>query len=135
MMKKIVLLSVVLASFIVSALAGGLVTNTNQSAAFLRNPARDATLELDAVYYNPAGVSFMRKGFHFGLNNQSAFQSRNITATLQPNNFVPTALMENKLYEGKIASPVIPSAHFAYVADRWSISSHFGVPGGGGELE
>ena len=65
MMKKIVLLSVVLASFIVSALAGGLVTNTNQSAAFLRNPARDATLELDAVYYNPAGVSFMRKGFHF----------------------------------------------------------------------
>ena len=135
MMKKIVLLSVVLASFIVSALAGGLVTNTNQSAAFLRNPARDATLELDAVYYNPAGVSFMRKGFHFGLNNQSAFQSRNITATLLTNNFIPPATIENRKYEGKIASPVIPSAHFAYVADRWSISSHFGVPGGGGELE
>ena len=43
--------------------------------------------------------------------------------------------MENRKYEGKIASPVIPSLHFAYVADRWSISSHFGVPGGGGELE
>lgn len=130
-MKKLLLCCVVLATSFSAVLAGGLVTNTNQSAAFLRNPARDATIELDAVYYNPAGVAFLKKGFHFGLNNQSAFQSRNITATLQPNNFVPTALMENKLYEGKIASPVIPSAHFAYVADRWSISSHFGVPGGG----
>lgn len=134
-MKKLLLCCVVLATSFSAVLAGGLVTNTNQSAAFLRNPARDATIELDAVYYNPAGVAFLKKGFHFGLNNQSAFQSRNITATLQPNNFVPPALMENKLYEGKIASPVIPSAHFAYVADRWSISSHFGVPGGGGELD
>ncbi len=134
-MKKILLCCIVLATCFSAAMAGGLVTNTNQSAAFLRNPARDATLELDAVYYNPAGVAFMKKGFHFGLNNQSAFQSRNITATLLSNNFVPPTAMENRLYEGKITSPVIPSAHFAYVADRWSISSHFGVPGGGGKLE
>ena len=134
-MKKILLCCIVLATCFSAAMAGGLVTNTNQSAAFLRNPARDATLELDAVYYNPAGVAFMKKGFHFGLNNQSAFQSRNITATLLSNNFVPPTAMENRLYEGKITSPVIPSAHFAYVADRWSISSHFGVPGGGGELD
>jgi len=134
-MKKLLLCCVVLATFFATAVAGGLVTNTNQGAAFLRNPARDATLELDAVYYNPAGVAFLKNGFHFGLNNQSAFQSRNISATLLSNNHVPPAAMENRKYEGKIASPVIPSAHFAYVADRWSISSHFGVPGGGGELE
>ena len=134
-MKKLLLCCVVLATFFATAVAGGLVTNTNQSAAFLRNPARDATIELDAVYYNPAGVAFLKKGFHFGLNNQSAFQSRNISATLLSNNHVPPAAMENRKYEGKIASPVIPSLHFAYVADRWSISSHFGVPGGGGELE
>lgn len=134
-MKKIVLCSLLLAVSIVSALAGGLVTNTNQSAAFLRNPARMATLELDAVYYNPAGVAFLKKGFHLGLNNQSAFQSRNITATLQTNPFVPASVMQKSLYEGKIVSPVIPSVHFAYVSDRWSISSHFGVPGGGGKLD
>src|SRR5699024_9544297 len=34
-----------------------------------------------------------------------------------------------------IVSPVIPSIHFAYVSDRWSISSHLGVPGGGGKLD
>lgn len=134
-MKKLLLFCVVLATFFATAVAGGLVTNTNQGAAFLRNPARNATLELDAVYYNPAGVAFLKNGFHFGLNNQSAFQSRNISATLLSNNHVPPAAMENRKYEGKIASPVIPSLHFAYVADRWSISSHFGVPGGGGELE
>lgn len=134
-MKKLLLCCVVLATFFATAVAGGLVTNTNQGAAFLRNPARNATLELDAVYYNPAGVAFLKNGFHFGLNNQSAFQSRNISATLLSNNHVPPAAMENRKYEGKIASPVIPSLHFVYVADRWSISSHFGVPGGGGELE
>src|SRR5690554_2673328 len=134
-MKKIVLCSLLLAASFTSALAGGLVTNTNQSAAFLRNPARMATLELNAVYYNPAGVAFLKKGFHLGLNNQSAFQSRNITATLQTNPFVPASVMQKSLYEGKIASPVIPSVHFAYVADRWSISSHFGVPGRGGKLD
>lgn len=134
-MKKLLLFCVVLAISFSAAVAGGLVTNTNHSAAFLRNPARDATIELDAVYYNPAGVAFLKNGFHFGLNNQSAFQSRNITATLLNNNFVPRASMENRKYEGKINSPVIPSVHFAYVSDRWSISSHFGVPGGGGELD
>lgn len=134
-MKKILLCAVFLASSIASALAGGLVTNTNQSAAFLRNPARMATTELDAVYYNPAGVAFLKKGFHLGLNNQSAFQRRNITATIQSNTFVPPSAIDNRKYEGKIASPVIPSLHFAYVSDRWSISSHFGVPGGGGKLD
>lgn len=134
-MKKLFLLSVILVGNFSAAIAGGLVTNTNHSAAFLRNPARDATTDLDAVYYNPAGVAFMNNGFHFGLNNQSAFQSRNVTATIQENPIVPPASIKNQKYEGKIASPVIPSIHFAYVSDRWSVSSHFGVPGGGGELD
>ena len=54
---------------------------------------------------------------------------------MQSNNFVPPASVANRKYEGKIVSPVIPSVHFAYVSDRWSVSSHFGVPGGGGELD
>lgn len=37
-----------------SVFAGGLLTNTNQSVHFLRNPALDATTEIDAVYTNPA---------------------------------------------------------------------------------
>lgn len=134
-MKKIALSSIVWVVAFASALAGGLVTNTNHTASFLRNPARMASLELDAVYYNPAGVAFLKNGFHIGLNNQSAFQNRNVTGTILSNTFVPPAAMENRKYEGKIVSPVIPSVQFAYVWDRWSISSHFGVPGGGGKLD
>ena len=46
-----------------TTLAGGILTNTNQSVNFLRNPARDAALGLDGVYTNPAGVIFLNEGF------------------------------------------------------------------------
>lgn len=42
--------------------AGGLLTNTNQNVAFLRNPARDGAIGIDGVYSNPAGVAFCRTG-------------------------------------------------------------------------
>ena len=42
-----------------SATAGGILTNTNQSIDFLRNPARDAAIGLDGVYSTPAGVAFL----------------------------------------------------------------------------
>ncbi|MCJ7535839.1 MAG: hypothetical protein MUO57_09940 [Anaerolineales bacterium] len=45
--------------------AGGLVTNTNQRAAWARTLTREATLGLDVVYYNPAGLA--------QLNYASAF--------------------------------------------------------------
>ena len=57
-----------------NAFAGGVLTNTNQSAAFLRSIARGTSLDPDAVYYNPAGTAFMSNGWHIGLNNQMASQ-------------------------------------------------------------
>ena len=44
--------------------AGGLLTNTNQNIAFLRNPARDGAIGIDGVYSNPAGVAFLNQGLH-----------------------------------------------------------------------
>lgn len=38
-----------------NALAGGLLTNTNQNVVFLRNPARDAAIGIDGVYSNRPG--------------------------------------------------------------------------------
>ena len=56
MYKKLLLsLSLVLASTL--AFSGGLVTNTNQSAAWTRMLVRDASTGIDAVFYNPAGLS------------------------------------------------------------------------------
>ncbi len=62
-------------------LAGGLVTNTNQSAAWVRMPARNASIGIDAAYYNPAGLTKLENGFHFSINNQTIFQTRTITST------------------------------------------------------
>ena len=73
-MKKIRLfcLSVMTAVSVMSAWAGGLLTNTNQSIEFLRNPARDAAIGIDGVYSNPAGVVFLGDGIHLSLNLQNA---------------------------------------------------------------
>ena len=71
-MKRRVLFSIlVLAMTVTSAFAGGLLTNTNQNVAFLRNPARGGAIGIDGVYSNPAGVAFLNKGFHLSLNSQT----------------------------------------------------------------
>ena len=66
---KIISVAVMLATA-TTALAGGILTNTNQSVEFLKNPARDAAIGLDGVYSNPAGVVFMPEGFHLAINWQ-----------------------------------------------------------------
>ena len=56
--------------------AGGMMSNTNQNAAFIRNPARDGAIGIDGVYSNPAGVALMPEGWHMSLNWQLAWQRR-----------------------------------------------------------
>ncbi len=116
--------------------AGGLLTNTNQSASFIRNLSRDAVIDIDGVYANPAGVNFMYKGFHFGLSLQNAKQKRDITTsfpTLAKNVAHPGN--DTFKYHGKALAPVIPSFHLAYVWDKWTVSGGFGLTGGGGKCE
>ena len=118
------------------AFAGGPMTNTNQSAHFLRSIARGTSLDSDAVYNNPAGVVFMSDGFHIGLNDQMAKQTRTITSTYAP--FAMGAQnpgAATKEYKGEVFSPVIPSVHFAWKHNRWAVMAGIGVNGGGGSLE
>lgn len=113
-----------------SIFAGGLLTNTNQSVHFLRNPALDATTEIYGVYANPAGLVFLDNGFHFSLSNQSAFQTRTITSTFAP--FAGNGGVATKAYSAKTTAPIIPSFQAAYKMDRFVVSAGFGVVGGGG---
>ena len=117
--------------------AGGILTNTNQSVDFLRNPSRDAAIGLDGVYSNPAGVAFMKEGFHLGINWQYAHQTRTITSTNpafrmgRKNN--PNS--STKVFEGVANAPVIPSIQIAYNKENWSLQANLSVPGGGGACE
>ncbi|GAB6013016.1 aromatic hydrocarbon degradation protein [Viscerimonas tarda] len=130
-MKKRKLAVIVAALNASLAFAGGLLTNTNQSVHFLRNPARDASTEIDAVYTNPAALVKLGDGFHFSITNQSAFQTRTINSTFAP--FQASGLSETKEFEGKASVPVIPSAMGVYRVGDWAISGSFAIAGGGGK--
>ena len=113
--------------------AGGPMTNSNQSASFLRSIARGTSLDPDAVYNNPAGVVFMDNGFHIGINDQMAKQTRTVTSTFAP--FAMSNGNATKEYVGEVFSPAIPSVHFAWKHNRWAVMVGMGVNGGGGSLE
>lgn len=136
-MKKILLTAMAVFAISTSALAGGLLTNTNQNAVFLRNPARNATISIDGVYTNPAGTAFLEKGLHLSVSWQLATQKRQITSTA-PFYVLNTANpgVSTKDFEGKAFAPVIPSVQAAYVFnDKWSVSAQFAIGGGGGKCE
>jgi X-X-X-Leu-X-X-Gly heptad repeat protein len=119
-----------------TATAGGILTNTNQSIDFLRNPARDAAIGLDGVYSNPAGVAFLPEGFYLSFNWQYAHQTRTITSTSpafalgRKNNGANV-----KEFEGVADAPFIPSLQAAWNKGDWSMQFNFSVPGGGGACE
>lgn len=138
-MRKLSLISIVLLIVSIPTFAGGLLTNTNQHAAFLRMLSRGATTDVDGALSNPAGLAFLpNDGFHVALSIQSAFQTRNIDANFLTYDFdrtanAPTVKPFAKYYEGKAAAPVIPSVFAAYKTGDWTISGFFAITGGGGK--
>lgn len=134
MMKKTIsIAAMVLASL--PMMAGGLLTNTNQNAAFLRNMAQDGQVTLTSLYANPAGNVFLSEGWHMSLNSQTAIQQRNISTSFRlfPQNMDNRS--ETHDFQGKAFAPVIPSISVSYNKPRWSVSAHFGLIGGGGKCE
>jgi long-chain fatty acid transport protein len=107
-----------------TAFAGGILTNTNQSAQFVRMLSRNASIDLDAVYFNPAGLTQQNNGFYFGLHNQSIFQTRTINSGF--------SLLHNPEYQGDTKVPVFPTAFAVYKIDHWAFSAGFGPNAGGG---
>lgn len=131
-MNKIKLAAAVAFFNATMAMAGGILTNTNQSVHFLRNPARDASTEIDAAYTNPAGLGMLKKdGFYFSFTNQSAFQTRTITSTSPI--FTLNEGKDTKEFEGKASAPIIPSLQGAYKKGKWVLVGSIAVSGGGGK--
>lgn len=121
--------SIAFVAIAVSSFAGGLLTNTNQSAAFVRNPMRYASLETDAIYFNPAGTAFLNEGWSMSVNWQMIWQDRDVLSTTflgQPN---------NKEYKGSVYVPCMPTIFAAYKKGDWTFSGFFGMPGGGGNAK
>jgi long-chain fatty acid transport protein len=126
-MKKIAVL--ISGAFLLmnTAFAGGILTNINQSAQFVRMLSRNASTDLDAVYYNPAGLTQLKNGFYFGLQNQTILQTKTINSEFP--------YLNNHNYTGKVNVPVFPTAFAVYKLDNWAFSAGFGPNAGGGSAE
>lgn len=112
-----------------SVLAGGLVINTNQSAYYTRFIALHATTSVDAVYYNPAGLTKLSDGFHFSINNQVVLQTKTIT------NNHPWLTESPTEYVGEINAPLFPGIYAVYKMGKLAFSAGFNPIGGGGGAE
>jgi long-chain fatty acid transport protein len=122
-MKKLMVLSVMFL-LIGQVFGGGLVTNSNQSAEYLRSFNRNATMDLDAVYYNPAAVSSFGSGLHLYISNQTILQTRTIDSEFTKFNTNP--------FEGSTFAPLFPNVYVAYVMGNLGISGGLLPIGGGG---
>lgn len=118
-----------------SVYAGGLLTNTNQNAAFLRQLSQEAIIDVTGVYMNPAGISFLDNGFHLSFTVQNARQDRDITTTFPLFAYNVKNSNATHKFEGDAKAPAIPSFQLAYVKDKWSVSANFALTGGGGKCE
>lgn len=109
-----------------SLLAGGLVTNTNQSAMFTRLQNRNASTGIDAVYYNPAGLTKLGDGFYASINNQTIGQTKTVG-----NNYTYLAGAPRN-FIGDVSAPVYPGVYVAYNTGKLSFSAGINPIGGGG---
>ncbi|HAE88079.1 TPA: hypothetical protein DCG86_08665, partial [Candidatus Marinimicrobia bacterium] len=124
-MKTLNLLIVVVLCLVsVTAFAGGIMTNTNQSAQFTRTMNRNASTDLDAVYYNPAGLSRLNDGLYFHISNQMIWQTKTVI------NDLPT--LNRDEFVGDVFAPLFPNLYFAYKSGKIAVSGGFEPIGGGG---
>lgn len=140
---KLIILSVV-AMLSTDAMAGGILTQTVHSVKYLRMMARDGAIGIDGVYYNPAGVAFLPRGWHFSLNGMNVYQTRTIYSGMNVNGLQGTPYYqpfkmfggdENgvKKFKGETSVPIMPAFQIAKNYDRWGFQGEFGVSGGGGK--
>jgi long-chain fatty acid transport protein len=109
-----------------SLIAGGLVTNTNQSAMFTRLQNRNASTDIDAVYFNPAGLTKLNDGLHVSLNNQTISQTKTVGNNYPFLNGTPVD------YVGDVSAPFFPGVYVAYKKGKLAFSAGFNPVGGGG---
>ena len=110
-----------------SAAAGGLVTNQNQSAAYIRMLARGASTGADAVFYNPAGTMAFGEGFTLSFSNQFIWQSRTISDA--------NPALNRSEFKGELQVPFFPSLYAAYKTGDWTFSLGFNPSAGGGSVK
>lgn len=89
-------------------------------------PAQDATLGIEGVYYNPAGLVHLDNGFYVSVSSQTIMQTREVNSTFS---------MNQQYFEGDVFAPVFPTFYAVYKKDRVAYSFGVNPIGGGGSAD
>lgn len=116
-MKKLTT-SALLFLLVQAAFADGLVTHSSQSAQYVRMLSRNASTGIDAVYYNPAGLTKLENGLHVAIYNQFLFGTKTDSSGF---NYFNDAVFTEKLQQ-----ILIPSGFAVYKMNNWALSLGFG---------
>ena len=109
------------------ALGGGIVTNTNHSAAYLRTLNRNATTEVDAAYFNPAGITKLCNGLHLSFSNQSILQTKEVNNNYQ--------YLNEGTFTGDVKALFFPNFYAVYKMEKLAFAAGFQPIGGGGSAD
>lgn len=126
-MKNKRIIYIVISVIIGIGTSNGMVTNSNQSAEYIRMMNRNASTGLDAVLYNPAGLTHLNDGMYLYVSNQTIWQTRTVTAYLRKYN--------EDTYSGETFVPSFPNAYFAKKSGDMVYFAGFMPIGGGGSAE
>ena len=88
------------------------------TAIGVRDPARQSSTEIDAVINNPAGIAFLKGGWHFSLTGQYTYGEMDYGT-------------HNKTVKGARKN-IIPSLQAAYKKEKLALSLSYGNEGGYG---
>ena len=106
-----------------TAAAGDINNSSNHSAAFARTLTRNASTEVDAAVYNPAGTAFAKDGLQISVHNQHYLKYDTLVRTEDGSEY--TADDPVFFYPGLNLVYKLPETPLA-------LSLHVGVPTGGG---
>lgn len=126
-MLKLNLIFLFLCSRVMQTFAGGMITNNFQSAAYSRMLSRNASTQLDAVFYNPAGLVSLDYGWHISLGNTGFAGEDRITSDYP--------YLNGTQYTGNVSGYLFPNLHAAYRSDRWIFSAGIGRMAGEGPID
>ncbi|MFC1671458.1 hypothetical protein ACFL20_13785 [Spirochaetota bacterium] len=116
-MKKLAFLAIFSILFISVGAFAGLKQKNNQSAEYVKTMSRNASTDIDCVYFNPAAAAQMTAGLHLYLGYQFIYQPWSLEA--KEFGTVPVdASGVNGDYELIAMVPFWPDLYVNYVMDK-----------------
>lgn len=117
--------------FAAQGFAAGIGENENQSAEFVRMLNRNASTDIDACYFNPAGLVYLKPGWHFHFSNQMITDHRTVKDSSSLITDVAGKPLHEQNYKGKAQTFIYPDLYAAYKKDDMAFYFMFSVIGAG----